>query len=59
MEYFSPQEYSEIKKQFISLIDKKKNASEYQPDLMELKDAQNSVKWAERILDKVIKKLKS
>ncbi len=53
---FAPQEYQEIKRQFTSLIDKK-NASEYQPDLMEPKDAQNSVKWAERIFDKVKKKL--
>jgi uncharacterized protein (UPF0332 family) len=55
---FSPQEYQEIKRQFTSLIDKK-NASEYQPDLMEPKDAQDSVKWAERILDKIKMKLKS
>ena len=55
---FAPQEYQEIKRQFTSLIDKK-NASEYQPDLMEPKDAQDSVKWAERILEKVKKKSQS
>lgn len=55
---FTPQEYQEIKRQFTSLMDKK-NASEYQPDLMDPKDAQDSVKWAERILDKVKKKLNS
>lgn len=55
---FTPQEYQEIKRQFTSLIDKK-NASEYQPDLMEPKDAQDSVKWAERILNKVKTNLKS
>ncbi|KFM15768.1 HEPN domain protein [Marine Group I thaumarchaeote SCGC RSA3] len=54
---FSPKEYREVKRQFISLIDKK-NASEYQPDLMEPKDAQDSIKWAERILNKVKTKLK-
>ena len=55
---FAPQEYQEIKRQFTSLIDKK-NASEYQPDLMEPKDAQDSVKWAERILEKAKKKSQS
>ena len=55
---FSAQEYEEIKKQFTSLISKK-NASEYQPDSMGHKDAQDSVKWAERILSKVKAKLKS
>ena len=55
---FPPQEYEEIKKQFTSLISKK-NASEYQPDLMDPKDAQDSVKWAQRIINKVKTKLKS
>ncbi len=54
---FAPQEYHEIKKQFTSLMDKK-NASEYQPVLMESRDAQYSVKWAERILNKVKTNLK-
>lgn len=54
---FTPQEYQEVKRQFTSLIGKK-NASEYQPDLMSPKDAQDSVKWAGRILDKVKGKLK-
>ena len=53
---FSPQEYREIKRQFTSLIDKK-NAAEYQPDLMEPNDAQDSVKWAERIVSRVKKRL--
>ena len=53
---FAPQEYQEIKKQFTSIINKK-NAVEYQPDLMKPKDAQDSVMWAERIVDKVKKKL--
>jgi len=55
---FPSQEYEEIKKQFTSLIGKK-NASEYQPDLMEPKEAEDSVRWAERILTKVKAKLKS
>ena len=55
---FSPQEYKEVKRQFVSIMDKK-NASEYQPDLMESNDAQDSVRWAERIFDKVKKKLDS
>ncbi|MGQ0795417.1 MAG: HEPN domain-containing protein [Nitrosopumilaceae archaeon] len=55
---FPSVEYEEIKKQFTSLIGKK-NASEYQPDLMDPKEAQDSVRWAERILAKVNAKLKS
>lgn len=51
-------EYEDIKRQFSSLLGLK-NASEYQPYLMSPKDAQDSVKWAERILNKVKKKLKS
>jgi HEPN domain-containing protein len=51
----SPQ-YEEIRKQFVSLIDKK-NASEYQPDLMNEGDAREAIKWAERILTKVKAKL--
>jgi len=55
---FPSKEYEEIKKQFTSLISKK-NASEYQPDLMDPKEAEDSVRWAERILIKVKAKLKS
>ena len=47
-----PQQYEEIRKQFASLIDKK-NASEYQPDLMDEGDAREAIKCAERILTKV------
>lgn len=47
-----PQQYEDIKKQFTFLISKK-NASEYQPDLMTEKDANEAIKWAERILSKV------
>lgn len=53
---FTPQEYQEIKRQFISIINKK-NVVEYQPDLMMPKDAQDSLMRAERIVDKVKKKL--
>ena len=52
----SPPEYEEIRKQFVSLIDKK-NASEYQPDLMDEDDANKAIKWAERILAKVKAKI--
>lgn len=45
-------QYEEIRKQFESLISKK-NASEYQPDLMDEKGAGEAIKWAERILAKV------
>jgi hypothetical protein len=47
-----PQEYKYVEKQFKSLLGLK-NASEYQPDLMNLKDTDMSIKAAERILDKV------
>jgi uncharacterized protein (UPF0332 family) len=53
---FSGTEYQDIQKQFTSLMSMK-NASEYQPDLMEEADAQKSVKWAERIVAKVKEKL--
>jgi|GEM_PF-674534 len=49
---FSAQEYVDVERQFKSLLDLK-NASEYQPDLMSLKNAQDSIKWAERIIAKV------
>lgn len=51
-EIFSPKEYDDVKKQFMLLIGKK-NETEYQPDLMSVKDAQNAIKSAERILVKV------
>ena len=53
---FTPQEYHEIKKQFTSIMNKK-NAVEYQPDLMKPTDAQDSIMCAERIFDKVKRKL--
>jgi uncharacterized protein (UPF0332 family) len=49
-------EYAETAKQFSSLMSMK-NASEYQPNLMTQSEAEMSVKWAERILDRVIEKL--
>jgi HEPN domain-containing protein len=52
----SPAQYEEIKKQFTSLISKK-NTSEYQPDLMDVKDAREAIKCAERILIKARAKL--
>ncbi|HEY8110449.1 MAG TPA: hypothetical protein VIG05_06255, partial [Candidatus Nitrosotenuis sp.] len=52
----APQEQGEIEKQYKSLISLK-NASEYQPDMMSPKEAENSIKWAERILDKIKVKL--
>lgn len=51
-----PPQYEDIKKQFTFLINKK-NTSEYQPDLMTEKDANETIKWAERILSKVNAKL--
>lgn len=51
------EEYGNVSKQFGSLLSKK-NASEYQPDLLDLKDAEDSVKWAERILNTIRPKLK-
>lgn len=50
------QEQGDIEKQYKSLISLK-NASEYQPDMMSPKDAENSIKLAERIFDKVQTKL--
>ncbi|WKT57918.1 HEPN domain-containing protein [Candidatus Nitrosotenuis chungbukensis] len=52
----TPQEQDDIEKQYKSLI-RLKNASEYQPDMMKPKEAENSIKVAERILDKVRIKL--
>jgi HEPN domain-containing protein len=53
---FTPQKQGDIEKQYKSLISLK-NASEYQPDMMNSKEAENSVKAAERILTKVKTKL--
>lgn len=53
---FQSQEYAEISNQFTSLLSLK-NASEYQPNLMKEEDANNSIKWAERILSKVRAKI--
>lgn len=47
-----PQEYKNVEKQFKFLLGLK-NTSEYQPDLMNMKDAEMSISSAERILDKV------
>ena len=49
-------EYEDVRKQFVALINMK-NTSEYQPDLMNEKDASGSIKKAERILAKVNAKL--
>ncbi len=49
-------EYEDIRRQFENLINKK-NASEYQPDLMKLEDAQEAIRWAERILTKAKTKI--
>ena len=54
---FTPTEYQDVQKQFTSLLSLK-NASEYQSDLMEVTDAQNAVKWAERIVVRAKEKLK-
>ena len=51
------EEHDIISKQFSNLLGMK-NQSEYQPDLMNLKDAENAIKWAERILKTVKSKLK-
>lgn len=48
----SSDEYAYIKKQFSSLLNLK-NTVEYQPDFMSPKEAEDSVKWAERILGKI------
>ena len=54
---FNANEYQDIQKQFTSLLSLK-NASEYQPDLMNPTEAKNAVKWAERIISKVKAKLR-
>ncbi len=53
---FSAQEQSDVEKQYKSLIGLK-NASEYQPVLMSRKEAEGSIRAAERILAKVKAKL--
>lgn len=55
---FSAQEQSDVEKQYRSLIGLK-NTSEYQPDLMSRKEAEGSIRSAERILAKVKAKLQS
>ncbi len=50
-------EFNDVKKQFGSLLSMK-NESEYQPNLMSSSDANNAVKWAERIVNRVKAKLK-
>ena len=52
----NPQEYKDVERQFKLLLGLK-NASEYQPDLMSPKDAESSIKLAERILAKVKAKM--
>lgn len=55
---FNSAEYQDVQKQFTSLISVK-NAAEYQPDLMNVKEVENAVRWAERIISKVKAKLKA
>lgn len=50
-------EFKDIERQFGSLLSLK-NASECQPDFMSKSQAENSIKWAERILDKAKTNLK-
>ncbi|MHB2035206.1 MAG: hypothetical protein ACYCPW_00480 [Nitrososphaerales archaeon] len=54
----STTEYSDTSKQFSSLLSMK-NASEYQPDLMGKNEAERSVVWAERILERIRQKMKN
>ena len=54
----TPREYEEIQKQFNTLLGMK-NESEYQPDLLNPKNAESAVKLAERIFEKVKTKIKS
>jgi uncharacterized protein (UPF0332 family) len=53
---FSIQEQNDVEKQFKQLLSLK-NVSEYQPDMMSQKEAENSLKLAERILAKVKAKM--
>lgn len=50
-------EFRDVERQFGSLLSLK-NASEYQPDFMNKNQAENSIKWTERILNKVKTNLK-
>jgi uncharacterized protein (UPF0332 family) len=54
----TPNEYADIEKQFSSLIDLK-NTAEYQPEFTSHEEARNSIKRAQRILDKVKAKMKA
>lgn len=51
-------EHEIVSRQFSTLLGMK-NESEYQPTMMSQKDAENAIKWAERILSTVESKLKS
>ncbi|MEW6043228.1 MAG: HEPN domain-containing protein [Thermoproteota archaeon] len=51
-EIFTTREQNDVEKQFKTLISLK-NASEYQPEMMSPKEAENSIKAAERILAEV------
>ncbi|NHH97650.1 hypothetical protein DYY66_2207 [Candidatus Nitrosotalea sp. FS] len=51
-------EFEYVKKQFSGLMGRK-NESEYQPTLMNDKDAEDAIRRAERILDKIKAKLKT
>ena len=53
----SQREYEETQKQYNTLLGMK-NESEYQPDLMNLKEAESAIKLSERIFEKVKAKLK-
>ena len=50
-------EFEDVKKQFSALLSMK-NESEYQPDLMDMTDAEKAIMRAERILSKVKLKIK-
>lgn len=50
-------EFEDVKKQFSALLSMK-NESEYQPDLMDIVDAEKAIMRAERILNKVKLKIK-
>lgn len=54
----TPREYEETQKQFNTLLGMK-NESEYQPELMSLKDAESAVKLGERIFERVKTKIQS
>ena len=54
----TPREHEEIQKQFNTLLGMK-NESEYQPELMSLKNAESAIKLAERIFERVKAKIHS